>query len=321
MACNVYEIYNPIGGPLSIDYINCDSVYTLESVLPGVIEYKCIDQVLTFGDGLEVTNLGNCGDCLCRTIFNSGDVTSSFSYVDCNLGYDTISIDPYEHIQVCAKLVITGDPNISITNGETCIDSTCPCKCYYTLAGNSDVILRYFDCNGIIQGVVITAGSNLNKKCTRGIISTSGFYSIVFYNTNNLCITDVCPTFFCQCYTVTNNGLTEDSGILYLNCDNQIVTQTINPTETYIFCAQNVQYYLDSKASPNFPVDFTVTNSGDCFNGQCEQSLSIEDQLLLDILAKYGPCPGICDGSTPVGGPAGTSIIDIKNGGIIGSTN
>jgi hypothetical protein len=317
MACDVYEIYNPLGGPLTITYIDCNGLSTLESVLPGVIEYKCIDQVLTFGDGLEVTNLGACEDCLCRTIFNSGGVTSNFSYVDCNLSYDTVSIGPGGYVQVCAKLVITGDPNLSIDNGEPCVDSKCPCKCHYTLAGGDTNILRYFDCDSNASATSIPANSGLHKLCSTYIILSSEFV----YNTDNLCNTGVCPTFFCQCYTVTNNGLAENDGVLYLDCNNQIITQIINPAETYSFCAQNVLPVVEGKVSANFPIDFSVTNSGDCFNGQCEQSLSIEDQLLLDILAKYGPCPDICDGLTPVGGPAGTSIIDIKNGGIIGSTN
>jgi len=140
------------------------------------------------------------------------------------------------------------------------------------------------------------------------------------YNSGNLCVGGNCPTFFCQCYTITNNGLSTDVGVVYLDCNNQIVTQVINPTETYSFCALNVQYLNGRGAiTPIFPADFLVTNSGDCFNGQCEQSLSIEDQLLLGLLAKYGPCPSICDGSTPVGGPAGISTVDIKTGLVLDS--
>lgn len=320
MACDIYSIYNPTLGPLVIDYTDCNGNNISEFIPINVFVNRCILEITDIDSSLTATNIGPCDNCRCNTVQNTGLTTEKFRYVDCNDDLITSAdIGPNSYIQICAKTVSfdLGGDSWSTSTGNTCTDNKCPCKCYYIVADTeSSTIVRYFDCDSVATAQEILPNSGLYKTCgTFDIVGT-------LYDSGSLCVVGNCPTFFCQCYTVTNNGETTDVGVAYLDCNNQIVTQVINPTETYSFCAQNVQY-LDNIGNvlPNFPVDFSVTNSGDCFNGQCVSSLSIEDQLLLDILAKYGPCPGICDGSTPVGGPAGTNIIDIKNGGIIGSTN
>jgi hypothetical protein len=315
MACSIYSIYNPTPGPLEIYYNDCNSGATSTTVSADSLIYRCIFEITNPADGLVITDVGPCTDCLCRTVQNTGESNGKFYYVDCD---NNLQLTPIvgvgNYIQVCAKVLSFDDGGSWATsNGGACTDNKCPCKCYYTVADTeSSTIVRYFNCDSVATAQEILPNSGLYKTCgTFDIVGT-------LYDSGSLCVSGNCPTFFCQCYTVTNNGLNSGNGVVYLNCDSQIVTQIINPTETYTFCALNVLYYLTTAnpvvITPNFPESFSVTNSGDCFNGQCEQSLSIEDQLLLDILAKYGPCPDICDGTTPVGGPNGTDITDIKTG-------
>jgi len=38
------------------------------------------------------------------------------------------------------------------------------------------------------------------------------------------------------------------------------------------------------------------------------------EQLLTELVNLSGPCPQICDGTSQLGGPEGTSIIDIITG-------
>lgn len=318
MACDIYSIYNPTFGPLVIDYTDCNGNTISEFIPINVYVNRCILEITDIDGSLIATNIGPCDNCRCNTVQNTNPTTEKFRYVDCNGDLITSAdLGSNDYVQICAKTVSfdLGGYSWSTTAGDTCTDNKCPCKCYYTIAENTDKVLRYFDCDSNAQAITILADSGLLKNCNTFIIP--GLSSpIVMYNSGNLCVGGNCPTFFCQCYSVTNNGLDNNVGIVYLNCDSNMSTDIlIAPGETFTFCALNIQY-LDGVGgiTPIFPEDFTVTNSGDCFNGQCEQSLSIEDQLLLDILAKYGPCPSICDGSTPVGGPNGTDITDIKTG-------
>ena len=317
MACSIYSIVNPTAGPLIIYYNDCNSGATSTTVSADSLIYRCIFEITNVADGLVVTDVGPCTDCLCRTVQNTGGSSGKFYYVDCDNNLQlTPIIGGGSYIQVCAKVLSFDDGGSwSVSNGDTCIDNKCPCKCYYTIAETQDKILRYFDCDSNAQATVVLANSGLFKNCNTFIIQ--GLSSPTYmYNSGNLCVGGNCPTFFCQCYTITNNGLSTGVGVVYLDCNNQIVTQVINPTETFTFCALNVQYLNDRGAiTPIFPADFSVTNSGDCFNGQCEQSLSIEDQLLYNILTTLGPCPDICEGKNEAfGGSSGLKINDIKTG-------
>ena len=38
------------------------------------------------------------------------------------------------------------------------------------------------------------------------------------------------------------------------------------------------------------------------------------EQLLSELVSLSGPCPQICDGTIQLGGPEGTSIVDIITG-------
>lgn len=319
MACDIYTITNPTGGPLDIYYTDCNGNAVLDTVNPLVPISRCILEITNIADGLIANNMGLCDDCRCRTALNTtGSGSGKLRYVDCNNNLITSGdVGSGSYIQFCAKLVsFELGGTWDVTNGDTCIDNKCPCKCYYTIAETRDKTLRYFDCDSNGQATVVLANSGLFKNCNTYIIQGPSSPTVM-YDSGNSCVGGNCPTFFCQCYTVTNNGLNNNVGVVYLNCDSNMSTDIlIAPGETFTFCALNVQY-LNGRGgvSPIFPEDFSVTNSGDCFNGQCQQNLSIEDQLLYDILTTMGPCPDICEGKNEAfGGPNGIEINDIKTG-------
>jgi hypothetical protein len=105
----------------------------------------------------------------------------------------------------------------------------------------------------------------------------------------------------CRCYKITNGGA-EPCTTVYYDCNN-----TIQPLETpgessTTLCANS---FGDSACD-------SISMIGNCYNGVCLTGST--EQLLYDILTTLGPCPDICDGTAQLGGPAGTSLIDIRTG-------
>jgi hypothetical protein len=127
-----------------------------------------------------------------------------------------------------------------------------------------------------------------------------------FFDSGLLCDNNNrCPNYCCNCYTIISEG---DGTIFYLNCDLQLSEVNVSSGEPVQICALNVP-----------PGDkYSVTLNGPCYNGQCVDTMSIQDQLLYDILTTYGPCPDICCGENEAfGGPMGIDVTDIKSGKVL----
>ena len=104
----------------------------------------------------------------------------------------------------------------------------------------------------------------------------------------------------CRCYKITNSGVISCT-TAYYDCNNNLVTYEQDPGVGFI-CANSIE----SSACDSISV------FGACYNGQCLTGTT--EQLLYNLLTTLGPCPDVCDGTAKLGGPAGTSLIDIKTG-------
>ena len=140
------------------------------------------------------------------------------------------------------------------------------------------------------------------------MIETEGTFS----DSGLLCDNNRCPNYCCNCYTITNlSGSESFIGFTYLTCDlTMSEPYDIPASESLTVCALNVP--------PDANARYSVTLNGPCYNGQCVDTMSIQDQLLYDILTTYGPCPDICCGKNEAfGGPMGIDVTDIKSGKVL----
>lgn len=105
----------------------------------------------------------------------------------------------------------------------------------------------------------------------------------------------------CNCYKIIQDSSGE-CFVDYYDCngDSQSILLSANTT-TYL-CAKTIVGSNCSSATYNSP----------CFNGECLTGGT--EILLYKLISQSGPCPDICDGTTQLGGPEGTSVIDIITG-------
>jgi hypothetical protein len=105
----------------------------------------------------------------------------------------------------------------------------------------------------------------------------------------------------CRCYKIVQGG----SGACdfnYIDCNGVSGTTSFLAESTNYLCIRSVVSTTCDSVSDNAP----------CYNGVCLTGTT--DQLLYGLLNTLGPCPDICDGTTPVGGPAGIGLVDIRTG-------
>ena len=179
-----------------------------------------------------------------------------------------------------------------VDNGE------CACSCYLIYSEEEvPPTIKYVDCdNNIIEYTLINDGVYIPslKVCSKGIIVSTGCTVVNFGDCNGA----PCHIQDCQCYTVPAGSVPD---VYYLDCASGLLRHKTESEEPYSFCAQAI-----------------ISSTGDlqqlypCFNGECLTGAT--DILLYDLIKLSGPCPDICSGVTPVGGPAGTSTININTG-------
>ena len=104
----------------------------------------------------------------------------------------------------------------------------------------------------------------------------------------------------CSCYKIVQVGV--DCVVDYTDCNG--VPQSLNVVE-------NTTNYLCARSINGTDCNSVVYNSP-CFNGICLTGSS--EILLYTLITESGPCPDICDGTIPLGGPEGTSEINIITG-------
>ena len=176
----------------------------------------------------------------------------------------------------------------------------CTCSCYLIYSEEEvPPTIKYVDCdNNIIEYTLISDGVSIPslKLCSKGIIVSTGCTVVNFGDCNGA----PCHIQDCQCYTIPAGN---DSDVYYLDCVSNLLHYKEGVSaEPYSFCAQAIVLASGDPLQQLYP----------CFNGECLTSAS--DILLYNLIKQSGPCPDICSGVTPVGGPAGTSTIDINTG-------
>jgi hypothetical protein len=176
----------------------------------------------------------------------------------------------------------------------------CTCNCYLIYSEEEvQPTIKYVDCNNnIIDYTLINDGVYLPslKVCSKGIIVSTGCTVVDFGDCNGA----PCHIQDCQCYTIPAGN---DSDVYYLDCAGGLLNYKDGVSEEpYSFCAQAIVGVSGAPLQQLYP----------CFNGECLTGAT--DILLYDLIKLSGPCPDICSGVTPVGGPAGTSTIDINTG-------
>ncbi len=105
----------------------------------------------------------------------------------------------------------------------------------------------------------------------------------------------------CRCYKIVQGG-SGTCDFNYIDCNGVSQTTNFLDNSTNYLCIRSVVSTTCDSVSDNAP----------CYNGQCLTGTT--DQVLYGILTTLGPCPDVCDGTTPVGGPAGIGLVDIRTG-------
>lgn len=105
----------------------------------------------------------------------------------------------------------------------------------------------------------------------------------------------------CNCYKIIQDS-SGDCSVNYIDCNGDSQVITISADTTNYLCAKTI---VNSGCT-------SVTYNSPCFNGECLTGTT--EILLYKLMVLSGPCPDICDGTTPVGGPEGTSTINIITG-------
>ena len=105
----------------------------------------------------------------------------------------------------------------------------------------------------------------------------------------------------CRCYKIIQ-GASGSCDFNYIDCNGISGTTSFLANSTNYICVKSIISSNCDSYSDNAP----------CYNRQCLTGTT--EQLLYGLLTTLGPCPDVCDGTTPLGGPTGTSLIDIKTG-------
>jgi hypothetical protein len=105
----------------------------------------------------------------------------------------------------------------------------------------------------------------------------------------------------CRCYKITQ-GASGSCTFDYIDCDGVAQSATVGDSSTENLCIRSV---ISTDCD-------SYTDNAPCYDGVCLTGTT--DQLLYSLLNTLGPCPDICDGTTPVGGPAGIGLVDIRTG-------
>jgi hypothetical protein len=330
----------PITGDCTCYYVI--STNGLETIDVSIVDCDNIPNVLTLTEGKgfcaksyisasEVGSLigrsnGLCtgGECPqnvnCYNIDAGGSSDVQTYYIDPE-GIVSLISEPGP-VSFCAKVVLTeydstgnpvGNELGTVTNTGDCIFNeteglyNCPAPCYCLYSFNSTFV-DYINCN--YESVTLSLSPGFNKICAQSVISSDG----TFFDSGLLCDNNRCPNYCCNCYTITNLGSRPFIGFTYLTCDlTMSEPYDIPASESLTVCALNVPPDANGGAAR-----YSVTLNGPCYNGQCVDTMSIQDQLLYDILTTYGPCPDICCGKNEgFGGPVGIDINDIKSGKVL----
>lgn len=106
----------------------------------------------------------------------------------------------------------------------------------------------------------------------------------------------------CRCYKIIQ-GSSGPCTFDYIDCNGVAQSAAVADSSTEYLCIRSV---VSSDCD-------SYTDNAPCYNGVCLTGST--EQLLYGLLTTLGPCPDVCDGTAPgIGGPAGTSLIDIKTG-------
>ncbi len=184
---------------------------------------------------------------------------------------------------------------------------SCSCICYSIYNPEpGEFTFPYIDCDGNGAGILIPPG--ITSFCSRTPVQAAVNWisfnnNVVTLFTGNTCSSGSCV---CNCYSLTNNTGIEKQ-LDYI--DRNGLLQTITLLEnggTQKVCSIGLAY----KTPGYYPVteNIDIINEGPCIYP------TTTDMLLHNLIKQLGPCPDICSGVTPVGGPAGTSTIDINTG-------
>lgn len=316
--CTCYYVISTNGfETIDVTIVNCDNISTVLTLAQGksfcaksYISASEVGSLIGKSDGLCTG--GECPQNVNCYNIDAGEGSDVQTYYVNSEGVVNLLLEPGP-VNICVIAILTaydesGNPTGfevgTVTNKGDCIfneteglyNCPAPCYCFYSF---DSTFVDYINCN--YETVTLSLNPGFNKICAQSVISSDG----TFFDSGLLCESNRCPNYCCNCYTILSE---RGAGITYLNCDLQLSEVNVSSGEPVQICALNVP--------PN--ARYSVTLNGPCYNGQCVYEMSLEDQLLYDILTTYGPCPDICCGKNEgFGGPVGIDINDIKSGNVL----
>lgn len=314
--CTCYYVISTNGlETIDVSIVDCDNIPTVLTLAEGD-SFCAKSYISSNGRGSLIGRSdGLCTGGLCPQNVSCYNIDAGEGldvqtyYIDPD-GVVSLLLEPGP-VNICAIAILTeynelGNPTGfevgTVTNTGDCVlanggyNCPVPCYCFYTF---DSTFVEYTNCN--YESVTLSLNPGFNKICAQSVAGSDG----TFYDSGLLCDNNRCPNYCCNCYTILSET---DVDIIYLNCDLQLSQVSIIGGEPTQICALNI---------PN-SVRYTIILNGPCYNGQCVDTMSIQDQLLYDILTTYGPCPDICCGENEgFGGPVGIDINDIKSGKVL----
>lgn len=195
-SCHSYSYSNPfVEEAVIFTYLDCTGSTETITIAPlsSSSWCACANSNVPNIDTEVAVDLGLCAPCVCTTydIFNSSEFPSIFTYLDCEGGEETGSVDALATIRICAceGSVVAGGLEVDEVGACPLVFSGDCRRFGVSITGSTPLSITYTGCCGNLETVVIPPSTSLF------VIANNPFPTIAGVTAVNLnAFSQTCPT-------------------------------------------------------------------------------------------------------------------------------